>query len=51
LININALPLIAGFMLLMANMLYGYVHDRNGLAAAWVCQITIHLLLFFVPIL
>lgn len=51
LININALPLIAGFMLLMANMLYGYVNDRNGLAAAWVCQITIHLLLFFVPIL
>ena len=51
LININALPLIAGFMMIMANMLYGYVHDRNGLAAAWVCQITIHLLLFFVPIL
>lgn len=51
LINKDALPLIAGFMLIMANMLYSYVHDRNGLAAAWVCQITIHLLLFFVPIL
>ncbi|MDZ4669775.1 MAG: hypothetical protein SH821_02795 [Phototrophicales bacterium] len=51
LININALPLVAGFMLLMSNMLYSYVHDRNGLAAAWVCQITIHLLLFFIPIL
>jgi hypothetical protein len=51
LINQNALPLVAGFMLIMANMLYSYVHDRNGLAAAWMCQITIHLLLFFVPIL
>jgi hypothetical protein len=51
LINQNALPLVMGFMLLMANMLYSYVHDRNGLAAAWVCQITIGLLLFFVPIL
>lgn len=51
LINQNALPLVAGFMLIMANMLYSYVHDRNGLAAAWVCQITINLLLFFVPIL
>lgn len=51
LINQNALPLVAGFMLIMANMLYSYVYDRNGLAAAWVCQITINLLLFFVPIL
>jgi membrane protease YdiL (CAAX protease family) len=33
------------------NMMYSYVRERNGLAAAWVCQITANLILFFVPYL
>lgn len=35
--------------LLTMNMLYSYVRERNGLAAAWLCQITTGLALFFVP--
>jgi len=49
LINSGPLPLIAGIVFLMANLLYGYVFDRNGLAAAWVCQITVNLTLLFLP--
>lgn len=48
-INSGPLPLIAAIIFLMANLLYGYVMDRNGLAAAWVCQITVNLALFFLP--
>lgn len=33
------------------NMMYSYVRERNGLAAAWICQITASLILFFVPYL
>lgn len=49
LINSGPLPLIGGVVFLMANLLYGYVFDRNGLAAAWVCQITVNLALLFLP--
>ncbi len=42
-------PLIVGIVLLMANMIYGYVRDRNSLAAAWVCQITVNVSLIFFP--
>ncbi len=47
-------PAVAGFLLiafLTMNMLYSYVRDRNGLAAAWLCQITTGLILFFMPFL
>jgi len=37
--------------LFVLNMMYSYVRDRNGLAAAWICQITANLILFFVPYL
>jgi len=44
-----------GFMLAIAlfgmNLMYSYVKDRNGLAAAWVSQIVANLLLFFLPLL
>ncbi|MGJ3239698.1 MAG: hypothetical protein ACFE0Q_13390 [Anaerolineae bacterium] len=33
------------------NMMYSYVRERNGLAAAWICQITASLILFFIPYL
>src|SRR5690606_35403720 len=33
------------------NMTYSYVQERNGLAAAWLCQITASLILLFVPYL
>lgn len=31
------------------SMLYSYVRERNGLAAAWVCQITLNILMVFLP--
>lgn len=37
--------------LITLNMMYSYVRERNGLAAAWICQITASLILFFVPYL
>lgn len=49
LMNEGAYPLIVGVILLMANSMYGYVRERNGLAAAWLCQITVNILLLFVP--
>ena len=36
-------------VLLMMNLTYSYVRARNGLAAAWVCQIVVHLVIVFVP--
>jgi hypothetical protein len=33
------------------NMMYSYVKERNGLAAAWLCQITANLILIFIPFL
>ena len=50
LMNRGPYPLIIGVLLLMANNMYGYVRDRNGLAAAWLCQIVVNILLFFVPV-
>ncbi len=37
--------------LMTLNMMYSYVRDRNGLASAWICQITASLILFFIPYL
>ena len=36
-------------LLLMMNWLYVYVRARNGLAAAWMCQIVANLIIFYVP--
>jgi len=47
-------PAVAVFIavaLLAMNGLYSYVQERNGLASAWLCQISANLLLFFVPYL
>lgn len=37
--------------LIAMNLMYSYVRDRNGLAAAWLCQITALLLMTFIPFL
>ncbi len=46
---------VVGFFLAIAlfsmSLMYSYVHERNGLAAAWVSQIVANLLLFFLPLL
>lgn len=50
-LNITQYPgvgvLIAVALILM-NGMYSYVRDRNGLAAAWLCQITVNIVLLFV---
>ncbi len=46
-INVGPLPLIAIVVLGMVNVLYSYVRMRNGLAAAWLCQISVNLMIFF----
>lgn len=35
----------------MMNLMYSYVRNRNGLAAAWLCQIIVNLLVIFLPLL
>lgn len=44
-----AVALIIGTALTMMNLIYSYVRHRNGLAAAWLCQITVNLILLFIP--
>lgn len=44
-----AVVAIIGVALVMMNLTYSYVRRRNGLAAAWVCQIVVNLVLLFVP--
>jgi hypothetical protein len=41
--------LVVGLALLMVNFIYSYVKRRNGLTAAWVCQIVVNLILVFFP--
>ncbi len=48
-VNRGPYPLIIGIILLMANVTYSYVNERNGLAAAWLCQITVNVILLFAP--
>lgn len=50
--DILAAPAVALFLaiaLFAMNMMFAYVRERNGLAAAWVCEITTVLVLFFIP--
>ncbi|MCY3906058.1 MAG: CPBP family intramembrane metalloprotease [Anaerolineaceae bacterium] len=44
-----AIGLIVSIALLMMNLLFSYVRQRNGLAAAWLCQIAVNLILIFLP--
>ena len=44
-----AIGTVVALAFLMMNMIYSYVKQRNGLAAAWLCQIVVNLVLVFVP--
>lgn len=44
-----AVGLIFAIGLFAMSMLYSYVRERNGLAAAWVCQIAMNLIMIFLP--
>jgi membrane protease YdiL (CAAX protease family) len=46
-----AVALFLAIALLTMNMLYSYVRERNGLAAAWLCQIATNFILLFIPYL
>jgi hypothetical protein len=51
-IDIARFPIVALMLLILVslfNMSYAYVRQRNGLAAAWITQILVHLLVFFLP--
>ncbi|MBC8099575.1 MAG: hypothetical protein H7Y11_09035 [Armatimonadetes bacterium] len=43
--------LVICLTLAMMNLMYSYVRQRNGLAAAWICQIIVNLVLVFLPYL
>lgn len=46
-----AVALAIAVTLLMMNIIYVYVRERNGLAAAWICQIVANLIMLFIPFL
>lgn len=51
-LDVATYPAIATVIVLaflMINMIYSYVRQRNGLAAAWLCQIAVNLVLIFMP--
>ena len=51
-IEVGQFPVVAliiAIALTMMNLIYSYVRLRNGLAAAWLCQITVNLVLLFIP--
>lgn len=53
-IEMQRYPLIAfmiGTALVLVNMMYSYVCRRNGMAAAWLCQIVVNLLILLIPYL
>jgi membrane protease YdiL (CAAX protease family) len=52
LLNIGQYPAptaVIAVALVMMNVMYSYVRQRNGLAAAWLCQITANVVLMVVP--
>lgn len=50
-IEFPAVAVVIVITLLMMNMIYVYVRERNGLAAAWICQIVANLIMLFIPFL
>jgi hypothetical protein len=46
-----AVTIFIGTTLGIVNVVYGWVRERNGLAAAWLCQIVVNLMLIFLPYL
>ncbi|MDE2819353.1 MAG: CPBP family glutamic-type intramembrane protease [Chloroflexota bacterium] len=50
-IRLHAVTAVIVIILLLMNMVFVYVRERNGLAAAWVCQIVANLVILYVPFL
>ncbi len=51
-IEVGRYPLVAvviGIALTAMNLFYSYVRARRGLAAAWLCQITVNVIVFWIP--
>jgi hypothetical protein len=40
---------IISIVLVLVNVMYAYVRQRNGLAAAWVCQIVVNIVIIALP--
>ncbi|MGV2437898.1 MAG UNVERIFIED_CONTAM: hypothetical protein LVT10_25945 [Anaerolineae bacterium] len=47
--NFWAVSVFIGMSFAIVNMVYSWVRGRNGLAASWVCQITVNLILLYLP--
>jgi hypothetical protein len=45
----TGIAVVIGMFFTFLNFLYGYLRFRNGLAAAWICQIVSSTLLWFAP--
>lgn len=53
-LDIGRYPVVAVIIsvaLVMVNLIFSYVRQRNGLAAAWLCQIVVNFVMFFIPYL
>lgn len=51
-ISIGEFPYVAlviAIVLVIVNTIYSHIRRRNGLAAAWICQIVMNLILVFLP--
>lgn len=46
-----AVAFVIGIIFFMMNLIYVYVRERNGLAAAWICQIAANLIILYIPFL
>lgn len=49
LLEAPAVAVFIAVVILASNIMYSYVRERNGLAAAWIAQIVANLALFFLP--
>lgn len=49
--QLPAVTAVIVIFLLLMNMVFVYVRERNGLASAWVCQIVANLVILYVPFL
>ncbi|MBI5930465.1 MAG: CPBP family intramembrane metalloprotease [Chloroflexi bacterium] len=47
--NASGIAVVVAIVFTLLNFLYGYLRYRNGLAAAWICQIVSGLCLWFLP--
>lgn len=44
-----AVTVFIGTTLAIVNVVYSWVRERNGLAAAWLCQIIVNMILIYLP--